>query len=194
MKRYFCMCWALASCQAGPAEPLDAPTERAEAAEHVNVEPGTMPADLETITALLSARHTEDLPSAEQLARYPSAEASLQHLAQHGKTMLLRTRASMLLRYFGSAETGALLIAIVGDPQAHPALRAAAVTGLSGQPLDDRPEQMERVVAALADADPRVGIAAVEVLDGFAAGRQALARAKRDEAVSPEVRAKIESR
>jgi hypothetical protein len=194
MKRYFHVCWVLAACQAGPAEPLDAPTEQAEAAEQASVEPGTMPADLETIATLLNARHTEDLPSAEQLARYPSAEASLQHLALHGKTMLLRTRASILLRHFGSAETGALLLAIVGDPQAHPALRAAAVTGLGGQPLDDRPEQLEAVVAALADADPRVGIAAVEVLDRFAAGREALRRAKRDEAISAEVRAKIESR
>lgn len=194
LKRYFWVCWVLAACQAGPAEPLDAPTEQAEADEQASVEPGSMPADLETIAALLSARHTEDLPSAEQLARYPSAEASLQHLAQHGETMLLRTRASMLLRHFDSAETGVLLIAIVGDPQAHPALRAAAVTGLGGQPLDDRPEQLEVIVAALADADPRVGIAAVQVLDGFGAGRQALRRAAKDEAVSPEVRAKIESR
>jgi HEAT repeat protein len=192
MKRWLWMCWVLAACQAGPSEPLDAPPGEAEA-ERSSVESGAVPADLESIAALLSARHVEDLPSAEQLSRYPSAEASLQQLAQHGETMLIRTRALSLLRHFGSAETGTLLVEIIGDAKAHPALRAAAVTGMGGQPLEERPEQLEIVAAALADQDPRVGLAAVEVLDAFGSGRQALRRAARGE-LSAEVRAAIESR
>jgi hypothetical protein len=189
------MCCALLACQAGPSEPLDAPTSEAQRdAEQASIEPGSVPADLDAIQSLLQARHTEDLPSAEQLASYPSAEASLQQLAQHGETMLIRTRALLLLRHFGSAATGVLLLDIVGDAQAHPALRAAAVGGLAGQPLEDQPEQLATVVAALRDGDPRVGLAAVEMLDAFPAGRQALRRATRDQQLADEVRAAIDSR
>lgn len=204
MKRHLWMCCLdfllipailVMACQAGPSEPLDAPTGDAEGeSERASVEPGTVPADLDTITSLLKARHTEDLPSAEQLARYPSAEASLQQLAQHGDTMLIRTRALLLLRHFHSDATGVLLLDILADAQAHPALRAAAVSGLAGQPLEDRPEQLAIVVAALGDRDPRVGLAAVEVLDAFPAGRQALRHAAKDPQLAPEVRAAIESR
>jgi hypothetical protein len=193
MKRFALMCCVLAACQAGPDEPLDNPSVEAES-ERASVDSGAAPADLEAIAKLLQARHVEDLPSAEQLARYPSAEASLQQLAQHGESMVVRTRALLLLRHFDSASSGVLLLGIVGDAQAHPALRAAAVTGLAGQPLDERPEQFEMVVAALADGDPRVGLAAVEVLDASAAGRQALRRAAKDEGLSAEVRAAIDSR
>lgn len=183
----FWMCCALAACQAAPTG--DTPT-----GEQASVEPGSAPADLDVIVALLQARHAEDLPSAEQLANYPSAEASLQLLAQHGETMLIRTRALLLLRHFDSATTGVVLLDIVGDEQAHPALRAAAVGGLAGQPLEDQPQQLAIVVAALRDQDPRVGLAAVEVLDGFGAGRQALRRSAEDRLLTDEVRAAIRSR
>jgi hypothetical protein len=191
----FWMCCVLVACQAGPSEPLDAPTDDAqgEGEQLASTEPGSVPADLDTIAKLLQARHVEDLPSAEKLASYPSAEASLQQLAQHGETMLIRTRALLLLRHFDSAATGVLLLDILGDEQAHPALRAAAVSGLAGQPLADRPEQLAIVVAALAEQDPRIGLAAVEVLDAFPAGRQALRRAAKDQ-LAAEVRAAIESR
>lgn len=184
---------ALVACQAGPSEPLDAPNADAEP-EQASVEPGSVTADLDAITALLRARHSEDLPSAEQLASYPTAEASLQQLAQHGETMLIRTRALLLLRHFDSATTSTVLLDVVQDARAHPALRAAAVGGLAGQPLADRPEQLELVVTALRDADPRVGLAAVEVLDGFPAGRQAMRRAAKDQPLADEVRTAIESR
>lgn len=194
------MCCALLACQAGPSEALDAPTGEAQpdaeqaSVEQVSVEPGSAPADLHTIQSLLRARHTEDLPSAEQLASYPSAEASLQQLAQHGETMLIRTRALLLLRHFGSAATGVLLLDMLGDMQAHPALRIAAVHGLAGQSLEDQPEHLAIVVAALGDGDSRIGLAAVEVLDAFPAGRQALRRATRDPQLATEVRAAIDSR
>ena len=158
------------------------------------VEPGETPADAATIASLLRARHTEDLPSAEDLAKYPTAEASLRHLAMAGDSMVVRTRAMMLLRHFGSAETGTLLVSLVRDAELHPALRAAAVTGLAGQPIDDRPEQLELITAALHDADPRVGLAAVDVLDLSKSGRRELERALSREDLHVKVRSAIESR
>ncbi len=179
----------LAACQAGPDEPLDVPAGEQQA------EPEPDPAEVSTLAALLRARHVEDLPSAEQLARTPNAEASLRWLAIEADTMLVRTRALALLRHFGSPPTGDLLAALVTDSQAHPALRAAALTGMAGQPLADQPERLELVVAALLEGgDPRVGVAAVQVLDTFAAGRKALREAEQSDQLSPQVRAAIESR
>jgi len=190
------MCCVLTACQAGSGDPPDSPAhaQPAAGAEATTLDDGSAPAELATIAGLLRARHIDDLPSAEQLARYPSAEASLVELARKGETMLVRTRALTLLRHFHSESTGALLIEIVSDAQAHPALRAGAVTGLAGQPLDQHPERLAIVVAALADADPRVGVAAVEVLATFKAGREALRDAAGREDLGPTVRAAIESR
>lgn len=177
---------ALASCQASPEEPIST-------RDGALVEPGEPPADVATIAGLLRARHVEDLPSADDLGKYPTAEASLRHLALEGDSMVIRTRALTLLR-FDSAETGALLVEVVADARAHPALRAAAVTGLAGQPKDERPAQLELVAAALFDADPRVGRAAVEVLDRSPAGRRELRRSRSREDLPPHVRAAIEER
>ncbi|MFV8752790.1 hypothetical protein ACNOYE_19775 [Nannocystaceae bacterium ST9] len=186
-----CCSLILVACQAGSDEPPDAPSDDRQAEVS---DPSSPPADLDTIAALLRARHADDLPSAEQLANYPSAEASLRELGLHGETMLVRTRALALLRHFDSPPTGALLAELASDAAIHPALRAAAVSGLIGQPLDDQPERLAIVVAALDDGDPRVGVAAVEVLDAFGKGRDALREAAQREDLSSEVRAAIERR
>lgn len=181
----------LAACHASPDEPLDEPRDASEAADLLA--PGEPPADAATLASLLRARHVEDLPSADDLADYPSAEASLRYLALAGDTMLVRTRALGLLRHFDSPASGELLVALLGDGELHPALRAAALTGLAGQPLDDQPERIELAAAALHDRDPRVALAAVELLDRFAAGRRALRSALRGE-LPEQVRAAIEAR
>lgn len=173
----------LTSCRASSDEPLDAPNSVDEA----------QPADVDAIARLLRARHVEDLPDAEALARYPSAEASLRHLAREGDTMVVRTRALSLLQHFSSEPTGALLAEVVSDGSMHPALRAAAIEGLAGQPLDRQPERLEVVLASLRDKDPRVGLAAVEVLEGFEAGRRALGEVSVED-LPPAVRTKLESR
>lgn len=191
MKRsILCVCWLLTACHTTPDEPqVDEP-----AASESTTEPGQVPADVATLESLLKARHADDLPSAEQLAKYPSAEASLRYLGEHGDTMLVRVRALSLLRHFDSAASGDLLAAIATNAELHPGLRAAAVTGLAGQPLADQPERLAIVVAALRDADPRVGVAAVKVLDEFPAGREALQAAKAEPDLTPAVRDAIESR
>lgn len=185
------MCCALAACQPGADEPPQTPTGAGQA-EASDGAPS--PAEVAALATRLKVRHVEDLPTAEQLARSPKAEASLRELAVRGETMLVRTRALTLLRHFHAPATGALLAEIVADTGAPAALRAAAVTGLGGQPLDEQPDRLALVVAALADADPRIGVAAVEVLDGSAEGRKALREAAQRDTLSPKVRAAIQSR
>lgn len=131
----------------------------------------TEPADVRTLTALLSARHTEDLPGAEDLARYATAESSLRWLALGAETLVVRTRAATSLQHYGSAETGALLASLIAEPSTHASLRAGALVGLRGQPP-------ERAIAAAApclrDTDPRVAAAAATTLAGFDEGRAVL--------------------
>lgn len=191
MKRPFlCLCLSIGACHASPDEPASEP----KVDEPGVLEPGSSDAtDVETLTALLKARHADDLPSPEQLAKYPSAEASLRHIAEQGDTMLVRVRALSLLRHFDSTASGELLAAIATNAQLHPSLRAAAVTGLAGQALADQPERLAIVVAALRDVDPRVGLAAVRVLDEFPAGREALRAAKAEADLPAKVRDAIES-
>jgi HEAT repeat protein len=183
---------SLVGCRASSDEPLDTP-EQTQPEEAQQLEVGETPADVDAIASLLRARHVKDLPDAEALSRYPTAEASLRYLAETGDTMVVRTRALSLLQYFSSEPTGALLIKMASDKTLHPALRAAAITGLAGQPLDRQPERLEVVIEALRDEDPRVGVAAVEVLGEFEVGRQALRDVKMEE-MSPAVREAIESK
>jgi HEAT repeat protein len=186
-RRLLVLCIVLAGCQASPEEPIST-------RNGTLVEPSEPPADAAAIAGLLRARHVEDLPSAEDLAKYPTAEASLRHLALAGSSMVVRTRALMLLQHFGSEETGALLEGIVRDPDSHPALRAAAVNGLAGQPLDDRAELRALVVGALHDTDPRVGLAAVDTLGRSPKGRYELGHALKRADLPKPVRAAIEAR
>ena len=188
------LCCSLAACHAGSEEPLDAASAEPRTDSQVEVDSGQAPADLATIRSLLQARHAEDLPSAEQLAHYPSAEASLRYLAEQGETMVLRVRALALLEHYGSDATGELLTRFAADLELHPALRAAALTGMAGQALDDQPERLAVVVAALHDGDPRVGVAAVELLDRSAAGRDALSQASQAADLPKAVREAIEAR
>lgn len=178
---------ALAACRGGE-EPSESPSTERDASEDAE-----SPPDLDTIAALLRARHADDLPSADDLRKYPSAEASLQQLATHGETMLVRTRALRLLEHYASDSTHALLIEIVGG-KAHPALRAAAIEGLAGQPLDRLPDTLALVAAALEDGDPRIGLAAVATLGRSEAGKRALDEAKTTRTLAEPVRAAIDAR
>lgn len=186
------MCCAIAACQPGPDEPQT--PSGAGQAEAPGDDAAPSPAEVAALATRLKARHAEDLPTAEQLAATPNAEASLRELARAGETMLVRTRALTLLRHFHAPATGELLAAIVADAAAPKALRAAAVTGLAGQPLAEQPERMALVVSALADDDPRIGLAAVEVLGASPAGREALDDAAKRGTLPPKVQAAIEAR
>ena len=187
---------AMVGCHTGQDETPDAPTSAAQDPDAGQQAAEGEVDELEAISALLRARHADDLPDAETLQTYPGAEAVLRQLGREGETMVMRTRALALLRFYSSEDSGALLAEIASDGDAHPALRAAAVTGLAGQPLADQPARLELVTASLRDPDPRVGTAAVEVLDGFAAGKLVLQEALQDESseLSPAVREAITER
>lgn len=77
--------------------------------------------------------------------------------------------------------------------QVHPALRAAAIEGLAGQPLDRLPDTLALVAAALEDDDPRIGLAAVATLDRSEAGKRALDDTKTTRTLSEPVRAAIDA-
>ena len=173
------LCAMSLGCHASTEEAPDAPAQRsAEAFDE-------LPADLEAVGALLRARHADDLPSADDLGRYASAEASLRHYAREGDTMLVRVRALSLLQHFDSEATASLLVALLSEPDIHGALRAAAVSGSAGQPLEDRPELLGLLSSALREDDPRVGVAAVGALSHCEAGREALRAANEAELSQP---------
>lgn len=149
---------ALAGCasqSAPPAQP--APDEPAESASQ---EGGGSVAALES---LLSARHAEDLPNAETLAEHDRPAAALRHIATHHRRMVVRGRALASLRHYQDAETRALLLETLTNPDAHPTLVAAAARGSAGLPLD------ADLRAALSQArttdDPRVARAVDARLD-----------------------------
>lgn len=192
MKRVslFVFTCALAACR-GSDEPSESPSSERSASD--DAESAESPPDLDTIASLLRARHAEDLPSAADLEKYPSAEASLQQLARAGETMVVRTRALRLLEHYPSDASHTLLVEIAGGT-GHPALRAAAIEGLASQPLDRLPDTLALVSAALEDGDPRIGLAAVATLDRTSAGKQALAQAKSTGNLSEQVRAAIDAR
>ncbi|MFK7986238.1 MAG: hypothetical protein AB8I08_09415, partial [Sandaracinaceae bacterium] len=106
------------------------------------------------LESLLSARHAEDLPNAETLSEHDQPAAALRHIATHHRRMVVRGRALSSLRHYGDAETRALLLQTLTDPDAHPTLVAAAARGSAGLTLDtDLRAALEQVRA---NDDPRI--------------------------------------
>lgn len=118
----------------------------------------TAPPGTERLAARLGARHTADLPTEDELARYPDFAASLRWIATHDPRMIARARALGLLRFDDGPQTRALLLSILDAPAAHPSLRAAAIVGSGGLGLDA--ELRARLDRATQDPDPRVRAAA----------------------------------
>lgn len=129
------------------------------------------PSSVAAVKALLGARHTEDLPTAETLAAHENAGAALRYLADNGETMGLRARALATMRHVPSDETSTFLVTKATTAR-HPTLRAAALRGLAGPSLSA--EVQELATSSLRDPDPRIGLAAVEVLAPHPQGRATL--------------------
>lgn len=144
------------------------------------------PADVPTIRGLLGAHHVADLPDGDTLRGYATGESSLQWLTTFGDTMATRTRALMLLEHFGTEGTRAFALDYLGQDE--PQLQAAAITALAGQNLDEAPEALDAIAAALRISDVRIALAAVTTLSEFEAGRAALAEAAADESVEDSIR------
>ena len=148
-----------------------------------------VPADAATLGELFRARHVEDVPSAADLSRYATAEASLQWLASNDGTAVVRVRALAALRAFPTDETSAFLRSVVLDENRHPAQVAAAIIGLSGRDLNTDSASASVVVGALRADDERVTNASVDALSRSDVGRAALESAVLDSTLPAGVRA-----
>lgn len=148
--------------------------------------PEDAPADVDTLRGLLSAHHAQDLPGADDLAAYETAEASLHWLTLHGDRMVIQVRALSLLQHFPTSETRELAVTQLDG--SIPQLQAAAITALSGQNLEAAPELVDAIAGALRVDDVRIGLAALTVLSETPAGRQAISDACHDEAVPSRIR------
>ncbi|MEM7157126.1 MAG: hypothetical protein AAF799_30010 [Myxococcota bacterium] len=153
-------CLLLLGACAEPTSPAPSTDPRAATEEPPASNSATDPASLESLRVRLRARHTEDLPTPQELARTPGAAESLRHLATHDERMNVRVRALSLLRFDASEATRSLLVEVIEDPAMHPSLRAAAIVGSGALPLEG--ELGDLVDEATGDSDPRVSRAASE--------------------------------
>ena len=159
-------CLLLLGACAEPTTPAPSTDPRAGAVEPAASEPATPessasdPGSVKALGVRLRARHTEDLPTPQELAGMPGAAESLRTLATTDERMNVRVRALSLLRFDGSGATRALLVETLEDPSTHPSLRAAAIVGSGALPLSGPLGDL--VDEATRDPDPRVSRAASE--------------------------------
>lgn len=89
-----------------------------------------LPDGTDTLAALLRARHTEDLPSADDLRSYPDAATSLLWVEANATHMFERTRALSLMRHVPTDEVLARLSEVATDESEHQLARTAAQESL----------------------------------------------------------------
>ncbi len=168
------------------SEAAEPPTTSEAAAE------GDTPASAKSLLPLVRARHNEDLPDAETLARHPDADEGLRWLATNGSPLSVRARALNLLRHYPDDDTRTLLDQAAKSGR-RASLRAAALRGLAG--FAGTPDEALQTLYSdsLRDDDPRVVEAAASVMASEAALRPALERATSDRELSNENRARIQN-
>ena len=96
-----------------------------------------MPANVEKITHLLSARHPEDVPGPKTWAAHPDADDALKWIATHGPLNFHRERALSILRHYPDPSTKDFLLAFLQEDRYHPLIRAGAARGLTGQTVGE---------------------------------------------------------
>ncbi|MCB9682403.1 MAG: hypothetical protein H6733_13130 [Alphaproteobacteria bacterium] len=141
----------------------------------------------------LRARDAEDLPDADALRAVDDVVTGLAWLTVHGEPVYVRTRAAERLGLLVD-EAGTLqLVALAGDAATPVEVRLGAVAGLAHQlgPDITGGPAVDALVAAAADADPRVAteaIAALRVAPSTWPALRALAEAGR---LAPEAAAQV---
>lgn len=177
---------ALACAKDTPqAKPADLKPGPAAPAMRVEV-----PEDAARLRALLEARHPSDLPDKGPLDAAGAPEP-LVWLAQNDAVMVIRERALLSLQHYGDSASQGLCRQILGS-DAHAKLRAASVTCLAGSDLMADSTLRNQLLAALRDADPRVGVAAARVLVEVPAARSGL-KAALEDTLQDEVRSIVVS-
>lgn len=154
----------------------------------VSVQKTAVPAEHEKLHSLLTARHPEDLPDHDALVAN-GAPAGLVWIANNDEMVMMRERALLLLRTFPS--DNATCRQVFGSDQ-QPKLRAAAIRCLAGADLMGDATLRNQLLAAVRDADPRVGTAAVQVLAEVPAAQSGLKAALDDASLQDQVREELE--
>lgn len=114
------------------------------------------PAGTDALSRALRARHAEDVPRAEDIARDRDAEQQLRYLASHGDLLLERQRALVLLRAFPSEATRALFVQLSQNENLHVSVRVAALQGLREIAAPDDREAHELLERARRSEEPRI--------------------------------------
>lgn len=141
------------------------------------------------LRGLLQAHHPDDLPDQEALDAHGAPEG-LRWLAENDDLLVIRERALLLLRHYDD-DASQSLCAGVFDSDAHAKLRAAAIRCLGGSDLTTDDTLRNKLLAAVRDADPRVGVAAVDVLAEVPAAGSGLRAALDDPALTDPVRSRL---
>ncbi len=138
----------------------------------VVVEVPAAPASVAGIRPLLGARHTDDLPTQAALDTHGDASEALRWIASYSPSLVEAERAADLLALYPSADNAAFCTALLAAPGTHAKLRSGGARCLHNQPLDA--SMQSTLIGALSDSDPRVGIAAADVLKRHPEAVQAL--------------------
>ncbi|MBC04254.1 MAG: hypothetical protein CMJ34_13285 [Phycisphaerae bacterium] len=145
------------------ATKIDALPSRPEAPASAAVEAvPEAPASVAGIRPLLGARHTDDLPTQAALDTHGDAAAALRWIASHSQSLVEAERAADLLALYPSADNARFCGDLLSASDVHAKIRSGGARCLQSQQLDAAAQQT--IVKTLSDADPRVGIAAADVV------------------------------
>jgi hypothetical protein len=120
------------------------------------------PASVAGIRPLLGARHTDDLPTQAALDTHGDAAEALRWIASHSDSLVEAERAADLLALYPSVDNARFCGTLLGSVDLHPKVRSGGARCLQSQQLDSAAHQA--LMAALSDTDPRVGMAAADVM------------------------------
>jgi len=149
-----------------------------------------VPEEYAGLRSTLMARHTEDLPSRKSLQKQPKGQDGLRWLAQNDESLLVRARALTLLGLFPSSSNQSLLLKTMEDGSSHPKLRSAAIQGLAGWDLNQEEALRNRIAKVLYDANTRVALETITVLQKYPSARPDLKRLAGDPNVPRVIREK----
>ena len=115
-----------------------------------------VPGEYTPTIELLFAHHPEDLPSRDVLAHHPEAEEALQWAVKQHHLTGIRARATILLGYFDTPSSTALVLERA-QTESNGLLCAAAFEAISLWPLSKRERHSDLVETGL--GDPRASVA-----------------------------------
>jgi hypothetical protein len=170
-----------------PAGPPEVSTARTEPAATGFAEVAT-PEQVQTVRALLRARHVEDLPDRARLDSVGAAASALRTVAITDDLLVTRARALERLGLYDSEDVVAFLVQQAGAADVHPKLRAAAIEGLGHTDLTVRQEARDLLEGVVRGSDVRLALEAVEALRTLARSADLLKAIAADPTLAQPVR------